>query len=176
MSTKNTNPNTGPKSRSRSRLGYLVLILALFAILHWWRSESLVDGNTPALTGDLAGGGRFDLDGLKGRPILVHFWAAWCPMCRFGDDAIAAIAEDFSVVTVAIQSGGAEEIMGYLSRESLAFPVIPDPDGALAAAWGVPGVPASFVLDGSGRIRFATAGYTTGIGLRGRLWAASMMD
>ena len=176
MGTKNTTPNSGSKGRSYRWLGQLVLLLALFMILHWWRSEPLASGNAPALTGDLAGGGRFDLDDLKGKPVLVHFWATWCPMCRFGDDTIAAIAEDFSVITVAIRSGGAAEIMGYLNRESLSFPVIPDPYGRLATAWGVAGVPASFVLDGTGRIRFATAGYTTGIGLRGRLWAAGIMD
>jgi len=176
LSTKNTNSNTGFKRRSRRWLGHLVLILAIFMILHWWRSESLASGDAPALTSDFAGGGRFDIDGLKGKPVLVHFWASWCPICRFGNDTIAAIAEDFDVVTVAIQSGGPAEIMGYLSREPSSFPVIPDPDGALATAWGVSGVPASFVLDGSGHIRFATVGYTTGIGLRGRLWAAGMLD
>ncbi|WP_089725335.1 protein disulfide oxidoreductase [Candidatus Thiosymbion oneisti] len=164
------------KPRSHRWLGQLVLILAIFMVLHWWRSEPLASGDAPALTGDLAGGGRFDLDGLQGKPVLVHFWATWCPVCRFGDDTIAAIAEDFNVITVAIQSGGAAEIMGHLSRASLSFPVIPDSDGVLATAWGVSGVPASFVLDGSGRIRFATVGYTTGIGLRGRLWVAGMLD
>jgi len=176
LSTQNTTPNSGPTGRSLRWLGHLVLILAIFMVLHWWRAEPLASGNAPALAGDLAGGGRFDLDGLKGKPVLVHFWATWCPMCRFGDDTIAAIAEDFSVITVAIQSGGAAEIMGYLNRESLSFPVIPDPHGRLATTWGVSGVPASFVLDGKGHIRFATVGYSTGIWLRGRLWVADMLD
>jgi hypothetical protein len=40
----------------------------------------------------------------------------------------------------------------------------------------VRGVPASFVLDGDGRIRFAGVGYSTGIGLRGKLWAAEQLE
>jgi len=176
VNTRNTTLNSGPKGRSYRWLSQLVLILAIVMVLHWWQSQSLADGDAPALSGDLAGGGRFDLDALQGRPVLVHFWATWCPMCRFGDAGIAAIAEDFRVVTVAIQSGGAMDIMEYLDRESLSFPVIPDPHGTLAVAWGVSGVPASFVLDGKGRIRFATVGYTTGIGLRGRLWVAGLLD
>lgn len=97
-------------------------------------------------------------------------------MCRLGDDTIDAIAKDSGVITVAIQSGGAAEILGHMKRESLSFPVIPDPFGELATDWGVSGVPASFVLDANNRIRFATVGYTTGIGLRGRLWATHMLD
>jgi thioredoxin-related protein len=48
--------------------------------------------------------------------------------------------------------------------------VINDPDGALAAAWGVRGVPTFFVVDSQGMIRFREVGYTTGLGLRWRLW------
>jgi len=158
------------------RLGHLLLILAIFIGLHWWPSRSLVGGDAPALVGPLANGGRFDLGEPRDRPLLVYFWATWCPMCRFGDDTIDALAKDFRVVTVAIQSGGIAEIMGHMQRESLSFPVIPDPYGQLATAWGVSGVPANFVLDGDNRIRFVTIGYTTGIGLRGRLWVAEMLD
>ena len=50
--------------------------------------------------------------------------------------------------------------------------VINDPTGEIAADWGVMGVPASFVVDGSANIRFVTSGYTTGPGLRLRLWLA----
>lgn len=64
-------------------------------------------------------------------------------MCRFGDGTIAAIAEDFNAITVAIQPGGSAEIMGYLSRESLSFPVISDPDGALATIWGYSAYPSA---------------------------------
>lgn len=151
------------------------MILAIFAILHWWRSEPLANGNAPSLTGIIVGGEKLDIEDLKGRPVLVHYWATWCPMCRLGDDAIDSIAKDFDVVTIAIQSGRSAEIAEHMRREGLSFPVIPDPYGELATSWGVPGVPASFVLDPSGRIKFASVGYTTEIGLRGRLWAAGSM-
>lgn len=173
---ENKTTNSGPQRRGRRWLGHLLLILAILAGLHWWQTRSLVGGAAPALAGELAGGGTFDLGKPRDRPLLVHFWATWCPMCRLGDDAIDAIARDSDVITIAIQSGGAAEILGHMKRESLSFPVIPDPFGVLVTAWGVSGVPASFVLDSGNRIRFATVGYTTGIGLRGRLWATHMLD
>ena len=155
-------------------LGHLLLILAIFATLSWWRSKPLASGEAPDLAGDLITAGSIDLADLRGKPVLVHFWATWCPMCRLGDDAIDAIAEDVEVVTVATQSGGPLEIAGHMSQEGLSFPVIADPYGEIATRWGVPGVPASFVLDGSGNISYATVGYSTEIGLRGRLWAAGL--
>ncbi len=60
----------------------------------------------------------------------------------------------------------------FRRAESVSFPVLNDPDGAIAAHWGVRGVPASFIVDGAGQIRFVEVGYTTEIGLRLRLWLA----
>ena len=47
-----------------------------------------------------------------------------------------------------------------------------DPEGHLAAAWGVRAVPASFVVDRAGEVRFNEVGYTSELGLRARLWMA----
>jgi len=73
---------------------------------------------------------------------------------------------------VAMQSGSDDEVAQYMQKEALSFPVLNDPEGVLAAQWGVRGVPASFIVDTAGRIRFVEVGYTTGIGLRLRLWLA----
>lgn len=164
-------------SRLWYRAGQLLLILGVVAAVSWWRSAPLAHGDAPALNGQLLlTGESFDLAGLRGQPALVHFWATWCPVCGLGNGTINAIAEDYPVITVAMQSGSPADIVGYMTNEGLSFPVIPDPHGELASRWGVRGVPTSFVVDGHGRIRFATVGYTTGIGLRGRLWTAQHLD
>lgn len=120
--------------------------------------------------------GPVDLDSFLGSPVLVHFWATWCPVCRLSDHSINALAEDFEVVTVAMQSGSAGEVAKHLRQEGLSFPTIADPSAEIASRWGVAGVPTSFVLDGKGYIRFATVGHTTEWGLRGRLLAAEYME
>jgi len=76
------------------------------------------------------------------------------------------------VVSVALHSGDAAEIQRYMAAEGLAFTAVPDETGALASQWGVPGVPATFVLDPAGRIAYATPGLSSEWGLRARLWAA----
>lgn len=177
MSNKNAYPRAGLEARSHFRwVGHLALILAIFAVLHWWRSQPLASGDAPPLSGKLVGSGQFDLDTLKDKPVLVHFWATWCGVCKLGDDAVHAIAKEFDVITVATQSGGETEIADHLREEGFSFSVIADPNGEIASRWGVPGVPTSFVLDGTGKIRYSTVGPTSEIGLRGRLWAAGKLE
>ena len=59
-----------------------------------------------------------------------------------------------------------------MMKEGLSFPVLNDRDGALARAYGVGGVPATFIVDPEGRIAFTTVGLSSGPGLRARLWLA----
>ena len=64
------------------------------------------------------------------------------------------------------------EIAAYLKERDLMLPAIADDDSDISEAWGVRVVPAHFVVDGAGNIRFRVVGYTTTWGLRARLWWA----
>jgi alkyl hydroperoxide reductase subunit AhpC len=88
---------------------------------------------------------------------------------------IDALAEDYPVITVAMQSGEAQAVRDYPAAQGVAYPVVNDPEGDIARRYGVSGVPASFVLDGRGEVRFVTRGYTSGPGMRLRLWLAGVM-
>lgn len=149
----------------------LVVVIIVTGI-QYWRTRDAASGQAPPLPDRLVDGSSFSLPGGDGRPLLVHFWATWCPICRLEQASIAALAKEGRVITVALSSGSDAEVRQYLRDEGVAFPVINDPTGKIAADWGVMGVPASFVVDGSGNIRFVTSGYTTGPGLRLRLWLA----
>lgn len=75
-----------------------------------------------------------------------------------------------------LQSGDAPEIRAELAAPGLSFPVVADPYGQIAGLWGVPGVPATFVLDAEGRIAYSTVGLSTETGLRARIWAAGPLN
>lgn len=151
---------------------WLLLIVAAYAGIRAYQQRTLVEGPAPVLRAPLLDGGTFDLAAQRGQSVLVYFWATWCPICRMEQGSIDALARDRRVVTVALQSGSAAEVGKYLREHDLGYPVVNDPDGALAAAWGVRATPAFFVVDGNGRIRFRELGYTSGPGLRLRLWFA----
>lgn len=159
--------------RVRELLINIALIVAIVGGVQWWKARPLATGEAPPLAGVALDGGVLDLADMKGRPVLVHFWASWCPMCKVMDGAVDAIARDHAVITVAMQSGGSDELNAFMREAGQEFPVIADPAGQIASRWGVRGVPASFVVDAAGRIRYNTVGVSTESGLRARLWLAA---
>ncbi|MEW8585992.1 MAG: protein disulfide oxidoreductase [Candidatus Thiodiazotropha sp.] len=161
-----------PRKRLASRVFSVVSILVALLLIHLWQTRDLVDGRAPALSGQILGGERFDLHHQGERPLLVHFWASWCPVCRLESGGIASLSKDYPVVSVAMQSGSESEVTEFLGQNLLQIPVINDPDGKLAAAWRVSGVPTSYIIGRDGRVKFSSVGYTLPLTLRARLWLA----
>ena len=151
----------------------MVLFVALFLGARAWTQRDLAAGAAPPIDTVLLDGSPVSLGAYRGRPVLVHFWATWCKVCRLEQAAIQAIAGDWPVLTIALQSGDAASVQQYLNEHALTWDTIADPDGALAARYGVRGVPSSFVVGPDGGIRYREVGFTTGWGLRARLWLAA---
>ncbi len=137
--------------------------------------RDVVSGMAPAISAHLLDGKAIELSQYQGTPVLLHFWASWCGICRVEEKGIDAIATDYPVITVAMQSGDKAAISTYLQQQGLGFPVVADPDGQLASRYGVRAVPASFIIDANGQIRFVELGYTTETGLRLRLWLTGLL-
>jgi len=152
----------------------LFLFIVLMMGLRAWQQRDVVKGEAPQLSGLLLDGKPYALSAKPAQPVLVHFWATWCPICRAEQGSIDSLAHDNpNVITVAMQSGNSAAVQQHMREQGVSFPVINDADSQISAKWGVNGVPASFIIDTDGKIRFVEIGYTTGIGLRVRLWLAS---
>ncbi len=160
-----------PKRWKRWALEALILIVIVAGITTW-QNSGLASGVAPPLAGTRTDGSSVKL-GADGTARLVVFWATWCKVCRAEAGNIEAVARDWPVITVAMQSGELKEIADYLEERGLKVPAIADDDSDIADAWGVRVVPAHFVVDGAGNIRFRVIGYTTKWGLRARLWWAN---
>lgn len=153
----------------------VLILLAILGAVGAWQSRGLPAGAAPPLVGVRNDGVVEDLAAkvrAGGTATLVVFWATWCPVCRAEEGNIVAVAADWPVVSVALQSGPAGEVTQYLKARAVALPAVVDEDGVLAAGWGVRGVPVHFIVDAAGNIRFRTVGYSTELGLRARLWWA----
>lgn len=144
-------------------------MLILF-LIHLWQTRDLIEGAAPSLSATTLDGLPFDLGSHNDGPVLVHFWASWCPVCKLEAASIQRLSEDYQVVTVAMQSGKESEVIEYLKAHELSFTTINDPMGRLASAWRVKGVPTSYLIDKDHNVRFVTVGYTPELTLRLRLW------
>jgi peroxiredoxin len=169
---RSTEPDQPQEKKRRRWVGWLrdiALVIVVVAVVQWWQSRDLVQDRAPPLVGLLLDGTPVSLSEVPS-PVLVYFWADWCPVCRFAEDGIARLARRHSVITVATSSGTPDEVSAYLAEQGLSLPVITDETGAIARQWGVFGVPAAFIVDAEGAIRHASRGYASEFGLWLRLW------
>jgi len=159
----------------RGLLIQLTLLVIVYIGLQVWQSRNAMTGQAPPINAILLSGEQVSLADYKGKPILVHFWASWCPVCRFEEANISAIAEDHAVLTFASQSGGANEVRTYSKQRDLRFPIIEDELGEWAQLYGVRGYPSSFIIAADGSIYDVEVGYSSEWGLRLRLFLAGLM-
>jgi len=109
--------------------------------------------------------GRFhDLAALKGKVVLVNFWATWCPPCRREMPSMDRLArkltgEDFVVLAVDVGED-ADTVEAFLSQldGGHAFPILLDTRGRTMQAWGTGGLPTTYLVDRQGRIAYTAVG------------------
>lgn len=152
----------------------LTLILFILVAVRFWIQRDVVSGIAPNISAVMLNGQYFDLRQNTKRPVLIHFWATWCPVCKLEQYNIENISKDHFVVTIAMQSGNNDELSQFMQEEKLSFNVINDENGALSQTYNIRGVPISFIVNKENKIEFVEVGYTTEMGLRIRLWWAGL--
>lgn len=152
----------------------LTLIFIVLFSVRLWVQRDVISGVAPNISYVMIDGEHFDLYQYKKRPVLIHFWATWCPVCKLEQSSIESISEDFPVITVAMQSGSNEELNQFMKNENLSFKVINDEGAILSRRYKIKGVPVSFIVSKNNEIKFTEVGYTSELGLRIRLWWAGL--
>ncbi len=155
-----------------NNLAWIAAFALVYLGIRAWQHRALAHGAAPAIAGKTLSGRSVSLAELRGRPVLVHFWATWCHICRMEQGAIDAIARDHAVLTVAIDAGDPAALRRYVKERGIHAPVLADFGGRFAADFGVRAVPADFIIDRNGTIRYVEVGYSSQWGLRARLWLA----
>jgi thiol-disulfide isomerase/thioredoxin len=154
-------------------LGYLILFIVALQLGQLWVQRDAEIGKAPPLAAVDLNGSSVSLADYRGQPLLLYFWASWCPVCRFEHGAITSLAEDYNVLTVALQSGSPSEVITHMNEHDADYRVINDPEGWIGSEYGIRGVPTMFLLDADGNIHSSLSGYTSGLSLRLRLWLLS---
>jgi peroxiredoxin len=100
-------------------------------------------------------GHSWTLSDLKGKVVLVNYWATWCPPCRKEMPDLEALYQDFQsegLVVLAISDEDEAKVRAYLGGKNYTFPVLLDPGRKAHASFEVEGIPRSFVYDRAGRL------------------------
>lgn len=150
---------------------YALIVIVVSFVANLWLTRNQAAGPAPAINGQMVDGSQISVNYQQyQQPLVVYFFADWCPICRFQHSVIDAIDKDYSVIGVAMQSSANPELSAYLQQQHIQFPVINDRDGSVSRAFGVQGVPATFVINNNAEIAFSTRGYVSQAGLLARIW------
>ena len=107
------------------------------------------------------------------KPLLIHFWATWCPTCKLEASNIERLSKKYQVVTVAVNSGSDEDINRFLKKHDLTYLVVNDSEGEFASKFSISSFPTTFIYDKNAEIKFSEVGYTSTWGLEFRMWIGS---
>lgn len=102
-------------------------------------------------------GDRLDLSDLEGRPVLLDFWASWCPPCREQHRHVSEVAERYGdriAVLGVLVDDTPQNALRWLEEQGSAYPTVLEDEGVLAEAFWIPatGLPHLAVLDPDRRL------------------------
>lgn len=100
-------------------------------------------------------GERIALRELKGKVVLLNFWATWCPPCKAEMPSMERLhrrykERGFTILAISIDSGGEGTVAEFVKAHGLTFPIGLDPKLAVANLYGIRALPSTFLIDKSG--------------------------
>ena len=104
----------------------------------------------------------YQLDDFKGQPLIVNFWATWCPPCRAEMPSMQRAWEQVEgdgIAMIAINVGeDVETVQTFLEQVPVSFPLPLDKDSKVTQSWPLRGLPTTFVVAPDGRLIYKAAG------------------
>lgn len=127
----------------------------------------------PGLAGTTLAGDKLDVASLRGKPVVINFWASWCAPCREETPRLVELAgqrPNVAFVGVNEKEQGTSPGLAFIRDHAVPYPSIYDKNGILAAGWPIAlGLPSTVVLDARGQIAARFTGGVTSDGLSGVL-------
>jgi cytochrome c biogenesis protein CcmG/thiol:disulfide interchange protein DsbE len=135
----------------------------------WWVAAGMVAAvalaaggcashRTPATMLD---GPPVDLSALRGKPLVLNFWATWCPPCRWEMPDLERAYRQYrgrGVQFLAVALDDADEVRAFVKENKITLPVAVDEDRVLARDYGVANIPTTYFLNSDGTVAHKQVG------------------
>lgn len=161
-------------------IGIFILLMGAAVFLY----QSLSQSNTPETATNESGtvigqaapdflvfdgqGNAVHLSDFKGSPVVLNFWASWCPPCLSEmftfNEAYLSKGQEVSFLMVNLTDGQREtqdDAQGYIDSQGFAFPVYFDLEQDAAIQMGITSIPTTYFIDADGNIQSAYQGALT---------------
>ncbi len=143
----------------------IIAVLAVVGVLFFIGQDS---GQRTKIVGEGDRAPEFSLPSLAGKPVslssyrgkvvMVHFWATWCPPCVEEIPTLerlyrAYFGKDLEILAVSVDEGGAGAVEQFMRKNRFALPVLLNPDRSTAKAYGTFKFPETYLVDREGIVR-----------------------
>ena len=159
-----------PQRRMRNAFTLVALVLAWlvpatsFAVLGHGLSRLPTPVPAPDFTLEDMDGKSYTLSSLRGKVVMVNFWATWCPPCREEIPSMEtvhqALKNDDFIILAINQWESPDHVFSYMGQLDVYpnFPILFDRDSSVSVAFGVQGLPTTLLIDKQGRVIYRAMG------------------
>ena len=146
-------------------LAALLVVSLLLSPVFSVSCRAAMPGSSGVQKGDMApdftlkdlNGKPVTLSQLRGKVVVLNFWASWCPHCREEMPSLARLNEvygssDFALLAVNVEGNGEGEVKSYLAKHPFNFTVLLDPKLTVQDLYGVYELPETLIINKKGQV------------------------
>lgn len=155
------------KNRKHFILATILAATCLLALLPAGKG-SAASSTLPSFSLESATDGKkMDSKELKGKVVLINFWATWCPPCREEIPSLIKLQDEFgpkglAVVGLSVDQGGVANVQKFIKKAGINYPILMADSATNRSFGGVFGIPASFIFDKEGNLVKSFPGLVSG--------------
>lgn len=128
------------------------------------KSEALANlGAAPKWELTRVDGGKLSSEELKGKVVVLDFWATWCPPCRAEIPGYVEMQKQYEdqglvIVGVSLDQGGPKVVKDFAKKFGINYPLVMGDQGIVSAFGDIQAIPTTFLIDRDGQIRHRKVG------------------